>query len=78
MADSFPIFLFIFTPRRESGVLFGTRIRVRRPHIYEDAFSQMNNLGSRLKSRIQVSMLRSSYLPTARPRSCTYKASLSR
>lgn len=34
--------------------LFGHRITVRRPSIYEDAFKALNHLGHALRGRIQV------------------------
>lgn len=40
-------------------------IVIRRGHIIEDGFQQLNNLGSRLKSGIHVSFVNESGLPEA-------------
>lgn len=42
---------------QDEAALYGHRIRVRRSHIYEDAFAGMNHLGRGLRGRVQVTLL---------------------
>lgn len=56
--------------RKMAGEVVGPGARsveivIRRGHIVEDGFQQLNNLGSRLKSSIHVSFVNESGLPEA-------------
>ena len=56
--------------RRMAGEVLGpgsrsVEIVIRRGHIVEDGFQQLNSLGSRLKSNIHVSFVSESGLPEA-------------
>lgn len=56
--------------RRMTGEVLGpgpqsVEIVIRRGHIVEDGFQQLNSLGSRLKSRIHVSFVSECGLPEA-------------
>jgi len=42
---------------QDDAHLYGHRIRVRRAHIYEDAFVGMNHLGKGLRGRVQVTFV---------------------
>ncbi|EWM29600.1 e3 ubiquitin-protein ligase upl6 [Nannochloropsis gaditana] len=42
---------------QDEAQLFGHRIRIRRAHIYEDAFKALNHLGHGLRGRVQVTFV---------------------
>jgi hypothetical protein len=42
---------------QDEAHLYGHRIRVRRSHVYEDAFAGMNHLGRGLRGRVQVTLV---------------------